>query len=79
MTTILRDNRAYSMMFLGMIFVPLMALTFDVGCYLYAARRSAKRLTLTLPHRRSTGAPSVKAARCTSPAKRALSPKATLP
>ena len=42
----LRDRRAYSMtfwaMFIGMIFVPLMALTFDVGRYLYARQEIGK-------------------------------------
>jgi len=42
----LHDRRAYSMtfwaMFIGMIFVPLMALTFDVGRYLYARQEIGK-------------------------------------
>lgn len=42
----LRDKRAYSMtfwaMFIGMIFVPLMALTFDVGRYMYARQEIGK-------------------------------------
>lgn len=40
MMRILKDRRAYSStfwaLFIGMIFVPLMALTFDIGRYLYA-------------------------------------------
>jgi Flp pilus assembly protein TadG len=40
MMKILKDRRAYSStfwaLFIGVIFVPLMALTFDIGRYLYA-------------------------------------------
>jgi Flp pilus assembly protein TadG len=40
MLKILKDQRAYSStfwaLFIGMIFIPLMALTFDIGRYLYA-------------------------------------------
>jgi Flp pilus assembly protein TadG len=42
----LKDQRAYSMtfwtIFIGVIFVPLMALTFDVGRYLYARQELGK-------------------------------------
>ena len=42
----LHDRRAYSTpfwaMFIGLIFVPLMALTFDVGRYLYARQEIGK-------------------------------------
>jgi Flp pilus assembly protein TadG len=40
MAKILKDRRAYSStfwaLFIGVIFVPMMALTFDIGRYLYA-------------------------------------------
>ena len=42
----LKDRRAYSMtfwaIFIGVVFVPLMALTFEVGRYLYARQELGK-------------------------------------
>jgi len=42
----LRDRRAYSStlwaLFIGAIFIPMLALTFDVGCYLYARQELGK-------------------------------------